>query len=191
MARKSHNFIFPVTKCNYIYVVTPDTQYNDEGVWQVSMVYTKDQAEELKRKVEALDDSFKGLFKYTEKDDGTCVIQAKQKKVLRWKKAGEQQEVIMTPRVMTKDNKLFEGKTNPWGGTVAEVGVVVETQAGANKKGTILCLRLRGFRIHELVSGGDSDPMFGGAVADDKEEVVVETDDLPFDVDGDDDDCPI
>ena len=102
----------------------------------------------------------------------------------------------MAPTLLNKDNTPYDAEANgePWGGTTAEVAVVVETQAGARGKGTILALRLRGIRIHELVKGGgDGDPMFGapvgGAFADEEE------DDLPFEggnrVAEDDEDAPI
>ncbi|AUX83663.1 hypothetical protein FDJ32_gp34 [Pseudomonas phage NV1] len=198
MSKKaSFRFTFPKTKLIFISVVKPDTEYNAEGTYQVSLVYSKDEAEALKAKIEKLDPSFAGLCNYRENDDGTAQFKVKQNRFVRWvdKKTNERQEQIMTPTILNADNTPYEG-SEPWGGTIGEVGVVVETQAGANRRGTILALRLRGLRIHELVTGGagagDGDPMFGGPVANAKAD---EDDlDLPFDVadaDVNDDDAPI
>lgn len=190
MSKKvSARFSFPATKCSFIYIVQPDTEFDDNGVYQISMSYDKETADSLKAKLEKLDPRLKGLIEYYEKDDGTCIFKAKQKRVISWTdKAGERQEAIMKPTVLNEDNSPFEGTTNPWGGTVAEVGVVVETQKGARGKGIIAALRLRGVRIHELIQGGaeggDGDPLFGGAVANPR--VEIDEDDLPFDADSDD-----
>lgn len=197
MSKKaSVRFTFPKTKCIFISVVKPDTEYDAEGVYQMSLVYEKTEAESLKARIEKLDPTFAGLCNYRENDDGTCSFKVKQKRFVRWvdKKTNERQEIIMSPTLLNADNTPYEG-TEPWGGTIAEAAVVVETQAGANRRGTILALRLRGMRIHELVTGGagagDGDPMFGGPVANARAE--AEELDLPFDTetDADGDDAPI
>lgn len=191
----SARFNFPVTKASFIYIVTPDTEYDEGGVYQLTLNYTKDEAEKIKSDIEKLDGRLKGLIEYSERDDGSCTFKVKQKRHLSWiDRAGERQTAEMHPTLLNKDNTKFEGTQNPWGGTVCEVGCVVETQRGARGKGTIAALRLRGVRIHELVQGGaaegDDDPLFGGAVKAPKVEQEV-FDDLPFDVDVNDDDLPI
>lgn len=188
----SVRFSFPATKCSFIYIVQPDTEFDDNGVYQMTLNYDKETAEELKAKIEKLDPRLKGLIDYHERDDGTCSFRVKQKRVISWTdRAGERQEAIMKPTILNKDNTPFEGTQNPWGGTIAEVGVVVETQKGARGKGIIAALRLRGVRIHELVQGGaegdDGDPLFGGTVA----HAPVDKEEFPFDVDDNDDDMPI
>lgn len=194
--KPSVRFSFPATKNIFISVTKTDDTFGPE-VYQTTLVYEKDEADKLKAKIEALDPSFVGLVQYKENEDGTCQFKVKQKRYVSWiDKNKDRQEIEIKPTVLNKDNTPYTG-SEPWGGTIAEVGVVVETQAGAQKKGTILALRLRGFRIHDLVTGGagegDGDPMFGGAVAattKDKPE-VVDGDDLPFDVDDNDDNAPI
>lgn len=197
MSKKaSVRFNFPATKNVFLSVLKPDDAFGNE-VYQTTLIYDKDTAEKLRQQIEGLDASFKGLCKYKERDDGTCEFKVKQNRFIRWiDRANERQEIEMKPKVLNLDNTEYTG-TEPWGGTIAEVGAVVETQAGAQKRGTILALRLRGIRIHELVTGGagegDGDPMFGGAVAASPkgESSEVQTDDLPFDVEPEDDDCPI
>lgn len=198
MSKKvSVKFTFPVTKNIFLSVTKPDDTFGAD-VYQTTLVYDKDVMEQLKAKIEGLDPSFKGLFKYKENDDGTAQVKLKQNKFIRWKDrvTGQMNEQEMKVTILNKDNTLYEG-TEPWGGTIAEAGVVVETQAGAQKKGIILALRLRGLRIHELVTGGagagDGDPLFGGATATAPrpEQDVFEDEDLPFDVDENDDDAPI
>lgn len=193
--KASFRFNFPATKNIFISAVKPDTEYDHEGSYQTTLVYDKDTMEGLKAKIEGLDPSFKGLFNFRENDDGSCSIKVKQKRFIRWtdRKTNERMEQEAKPVLLNADNTPYEGD-EPWGGTIAEVGVVVETQAGANRRGTILALRFKGMRIHELVKGDSSggDPLFGAPVAkgapqeDDKE-------DLPFDMDdlGNDDDAPI
>lgn len=196
MSKKaSFRFNFPVAKNIYISVVKPDTEYDEEGIYQTNLVYDKKTADALKAKIEALDPSFAGLCNYREHDDGSCSFKVKQKRFIRWvdKKTGDRMEQEMKPVILNKDNTKYEG-TEPWGGTVAEVGCVVETQPGAKRKGIILALRLRGMRIHELVTGGaggDADPLFGGPVGEEAEEAAAL--DLPFDMDNseEDDDAPI
>lgn len=189
----SARFTFPKTKASFIYIVQPDTEYDDNGVYQMTLNYDKETADALKAKIEKLDPRLKGLIEYHERDDGTCSFRVKQKRVISWTdKTGERQEAIMTPTVLNADNTKFEGTQNPWGGTVVETAVLVETQKGARGKGIIAALRLRGVRIHELVQGGaeggDGDPLFGGAVANER---VEPEDDFnpPFDMD--DEDSPI
>lgn len=194
MSKKvSVRFNFPATKIVFPYIVTPDTEYDEGGIYQVTLVYDKETAEDLKKKIEKLDPRLQGLIEYQERDDGTCNFKVKQKRFLSWMKDGIQQTTEMTPTVLNADNSKYEGQ-NPWGGTIAEVGCLIETQKGARGKGTIAAYRLKGVRIHELVSGGagegDGDPLFGGPVANQKVEKDT-FDDLPFDVDGDDDDAPI
>ena len=189
----SQRFSFPATKCSFIYIVQPDTEFDEAGVYQMTLNYDKDTAEKLKASIEKLDPRLKGLIDYHERDDGTCSFRVKQKRIISWiGKDGARQEAEMKPVILNKDNTPFEGTQNPWGGTVAEVGVLVETQKGARGKGTIAALRLRGVRIHELVTGGaeggDGDPLFGGAVSAQAKEIFDE-EDLPFDTD--DEDCPI
>ena len=194
--KASFRFNFPKTKLIYISVMKPDTEYNAEGTYQLSLVYPKDEAEAIKAKIEKLDSSFAGLCNYRENDDGTCSFKVKQNRFVRWidRKTNERQEQIMQPTVLNADNTPYEG-SEPWGGTIGEVGAVIETQAGANRRGTILAMRLRGVRIHELVTGGagagDGDPLFGGPVANARAE--TEDLDLPFDVEtpDNDDDAPI
>lgn len=197
MAKKaSVRFNFPATKNIFLSVTKPDDTFGPE-VFQTTLVYDKDTMEDLKRRVEALDPSFRGLFKYKENDDGTCQVKLKQNKYIRWNDKNGPQEVVMNVAVLNADNTKYEGP-EPWGGTIAEAGVVVETQPGAQRRGTILALRLRGIRIHELRTGaseGDGDPLFGGAVNDAPRDdgVVGEADieefDAPFDLD--DDNAPI
>lgn len=198
MSKKaSYKFSFPATKNIFLSVTKPDDTFGAD-VYQTTLVFDKDVMEGFKAKIEGLDPSFKGLFKYKDNDDGTAQIKVKQNRFIRWKDrvTGEMQEQEMKVTVLNKDNTPYEGN-EPWGGTIAEVGVQVETQAGAQKKGTILALRLRGVRIHELVAGGagagDGDPLFGGAVAAKPKAETQE--DLPFDMDDndmdDDDNAPI
>lgn len=198
MSKKaSYKFSFPATKNIFLSVTKPDDTFGD-AVYQTTLVYDKEQAEILKAKIEALDPRFKGLVNYKENDDGTCQFKLKQKQMVRWRDrvTGQAQEQEMKVTILNKDNTPYEG-TEPWGGTIAEAGVVIETQAGAQKKGTILALRLRGIRIHELVTGGagagDGDPLFGGAVAATplKDNSPDVDDDLPFDLEDNDDDAPI
>lgn len=191
----SARFSFPATSCSFIYIVQPDTEFDENGVYQMTLNYDKETAEALKAKIEKLDPRLKGLIDYYEKDDGTCSFRVKQKRIISWTgKDGERQEAEMKPVILNKDNTPFEGTQNPWGGTIAEVGVLVETQRGARGKGTIAALRLRGVRIHELVKGGaeggDGDPLFGGAVANQAKE-LFDDEELPFDLDVNEDDCPI
>ncbi len=191
----SVRFNFPVTKASYIYIVTPDTEYDEGGVYQLTLTYTKDEAEKIKADIEKRDPRLKGLIEFNERDDGSCTFKVKQKRFLRWvDKAGEPQTAEMKPTILNADNTKFEGTQNPWGGTVVEVGALVETQKGARGKGIIAALRLRGVRIHELVQGGaaegDDDPLFGGAVKATPVEKEA-FDDLPFDVEDNDDDMPI
>lgn len=191
----SARFSFPATKCSFIYIVQPDTEYDENGVYQMTLNYDKETAEQLKAKIEGLDPRLKGLIEYHERDDGSCNFRVKQKRIISWMgKNGERQEAEMKPVILNKDNTPFEGTNNPWGGTVAEVGVLVETQKGARGKGTIAALRLRGVRIHELVAGGaeagDGDPLFGGGVAHQAKEIFDE-EDMPFELPDNDDDSPI
>lgn len=202
MAKKaSVRFTFPLTKVIYLSVVKPDTEYNSEGTYQVSLVYPLKTAQALKAQIENLSPEFAGLVNFRENDDGTASFKVKQNRVLRWvdKKTGEKHENIMTPTILNKDNTPYDAEANgePWGGTTAEVAAVIETQAGARGKGTILAMRLRGVRIHDLVKGGGSgDPMFGAPV-DSPFDSPDESEDLPFDggvpvADSeDDDDAPI
>ena len=189
----SARFNFPATRASFIYIVTPDTEYDEGGVYQLTLSYDKDQAEEIKKEIQGLDPRLMGLIEYTERDNGDCQFKVKQKRFLSWMKDGVQQTTEMIPVVLNKDNTPYTGQ-NPWGGTICEVGCLVETQKGARGKGIIAAFRLKGVRIHELVTGGaaggDADPLFGGAVANDRVEKEV-FDDLPFEVDDNDDDCPI
>lgn len=198
MSKKaSFKFNFPATKNIFLSVTKPDDTFGD-AVYQTTLVYEKSVAEGLKAKIEALDPSFKGLCNFKENEDGTCQFKLKQKQMVRWRDrvTGQNQEQEMKVTVLNKDNTLYEGQ-EPWGGTIAEAGAVIETQAGAQKRGTILALRLRGIRIHELTIGGagagDGDPLFGGAVAatPPKDNGPQVDDDLPFDMDDNDDDAPI
>ena len=193
-SKVSVRFSFPKTKCSFIYIVQPDTEYDDNGVYQMTLNYDKETADALKAKIEKLDPRLKGLIDYHERDDGSCSFRVKQKRIISWTgKDGTRQEAEMKPTVLNADNTPFDGTQNPWGGTVAEVGVLVETQKGARGKGTIAALRLRGVRIHELVAGGaeggDGDPLFGGAVANPRVEAEDDEFNPPFDMD--DDDSPI
>lgn len=192
MSKKaSVRFTFPTTKIIYVSVVKPDTEYDAEGVYQLSLVYSREEAEAIKARIEKLDPTFAGLCNFREHDDGTCSFKVKQKRFVRWvdKKTQERQQIEMKPTLLNADNTPYEG-TEPWGGTIADVAVVVETQAGANRRGTILALRLRGVRIQELVTGGagagDGDPLFGAPVANERADEPEL--DLPFDTEGDDDD---
>ena len=192
--KASVRFNFPATKAIFINVIKPDTEYDAEGCYQISLVYDLKQAQKLKAQIENLDPSFAGLCNYRENDDGTASFKIKQKRFVRWvdRKSGERQEIEMKPVVINADNTAYTG-SEPWGGSIVEVGVVAETQAGANRKGIILALRLRGVRIHELVVGsaaGDGDPLFGGPV----NTVMEEANDDPFTVEEDDmedDNAPI
>lgn len=192
--KASVRFNFPATKAIFINVIKPDTEYDAEGCYQISLVYDLQQAKKLKAQIEALDPSFDSLCKFRENEDGTATFKVKQKRFVRWvdRKTGDRQEIEMKPVVINADNTAYTG-SEPWGGSVVEVGAVVETQAGANRKGIILALRLRGVRIHELVEGsaaGTDDPLFGGPV----NTVMEETNDDPFTAyedDVDDENAPI
>lgn len=191
---KSYRFNFPATKLNYINAVKPDTEFNPDGNYQVTLVYPLAVCRDLKEKVEKLDPRFAGLFNFKDNGDGTGQFKVQQKRVIRWKAADGPKEVIMKPTILNADNSKYdESQGDPWGGTIGEIGAVIETQLGAQRRGTILGLRLRGIRIHELVLGGDSDPLFGGGI---QEGGDGEADDLPFDTDTtssgfDDDEAPI
>lgn len=196
-SKVSARFSFPKTNCSYIYIVQPDTEFDESGVYQMTLNYDKETADKLKTDIEKLDPRLKGLIEYHERDDGTCSFRVKQKRVISWmdKKTGERKEAIMTPTILDAQSNPLKLDKNPWGGTIAEAGVLVETQKGARGKGIIAALRLRGVRIHELVSGGaeagDGDPLFGGGVANAAKEIFDE-DDIPFDTDdGMDDEAPI
>ncbi|AAL85540.1 ORF.31 [Pseudomonas phage PaP3] len=186
MSKKvSQRFTFPVAKLIFPYIVTPDTEYGE--VYQVTIcIPTKEQADELVAKMESKDARLKGTIKYTERD-GEFLFKVKQKKHVDWMQDGERKSAVMKPIVLTSDNKPYDGP-NPWGGSTGEVGILIETQKGARGKGTITALRLRGVRLHEIVSGGDGedDPLFGGG--------FTEEEDKPEDVFGedfDDEDAPI
>ena len=185
--KASARFTFPATRNIYLSVMQPDDTFGDL-VYQTTLVYDKAKGDEIVEQIEALDPRFKGLVSYKELDDGTVTFKVKQKKFLSWiDKNGDRQTQEMIPTILNKDNSKYEG-SEPWGGTIAEVGAQVETQKGARGKGTIVALRLRGLRIHELVTGGaqegDGDPLFGTPVANAK--VEAEEDDIPFDFDKDD-----
>jgi hypothetical protein len=183
----SVRFNFPATKNIYLSVLEPDDTFGDQ-VFQTTLVYDKDKGDELVEQIEKLDPRLKGLVSYKEMDDGQVSFKVKQKKFVTWiDKNGERQTQEMSPRVLNLDNTDYEGK-EPWGGTIAEVGCLIETQKGARGKGIIAALRLRGIRIHELVTGGaqegDGDPLFGAPVA--RPRVEEETaDEIPFEFDTD------
>lgn len=191
----SVKFNFPLTKATFIKVVKPDTEYNESGTYQITLIYDKDTADGIVKDIEKRDPRLAGLINYNERDDGTCQFKVKQNRVLSWtdRTTGEAKTAIMEPILLNADNTAFKAEQDPWSGTTVEVGCIIETQKGARGKGIIAALRLRGVRFHDVVVGGagagDGDPLFGGAVANPRVEESgfddedFKADDLPFDTD--------
>ena len=201
MAKPSVQFNFPATKVIFINAVTPDTEYNPEGTYQVTLVYPLKQAESIKAQLEKLHPDFVGKINFREGPDDTGQFKVAQKKFIRWMKAGEQQEQEFKPMLLNRDNTPYDDKANgePWGGTIAEVAATIETQAGARGKGVIVAMRFRGMRIHELVKGnqGGAAGLFGAPLEMPEDEEPT-NDNLPWEEntntgeeEEETDDCPI
>ena len=200
MAQQNPIYVTPAGELLYPHLVTPDTKFVPEGIYDAKIILTpSDERDALIKVIEtAHEDSRRAAAKenpktkiktadlpYDEESDddgnltGNIVLHAKMKAYVKTK-AGK--EWSQSPDLFDARNQKITGQINPWSGTVAKLAFEVIPFFTA-LIGAGVTLRLKAAQILTLVEGGtrsaedygfeqDADGYEHETTAADEEEVV-------------------
>ena len=165
MAKQNEQIVTPIGVSSYPWLNYPDTRYNSDGEFKVSLILDKEQSTPLQEKINSVLEEAKKLVPKNKKanthvpfedelDDqeeptGNVVFKFKRKHKIKTKDGS----IIETfPRVFDSEGQVF-GDEQIWGGSQMKVSAdLVPYYVPA--LGIGVSLRLKAAQIIELVSGG-------------------------------------